>query len=614
MQRGLKKYFINSSAIGATAFLVILVLGLFIFPSPRGEIITVPACTQPENDCRRNGLPYQDLSLRIDDRLNDLLGRMNNAEKIGQMALVEKDSLHSPADIAKYGLGALMSGGGNKPADPSLAGWQNMIGAFQTEAARTRWAIPILYGVDANHGHGNLPGATLFPHQIGIAAANDPKLAREVARAAAEEIVASGVSWVYSPDLDIAQDMRWGRVYETFGSNPERVTRLGTAYLQGLRSINDIRPLAVTAKHFLGNGATLWGSSISRNFSIDQGNTILSEDALRTHLEPFRIAVQAGADTVMVGLNKWNGEKVVFNNHLINGTLKSELGFNGFVVSDWYGVYEKENNKYNALVKAVNAGVDMVMLPYDYEMFSRDMQKAIANGDISQERLDEAARRILKVKFVIGLFDKEPMGSDSLIIPNSGHREIARRAVRQSLVVLKDDGVLPLSKKTRRLYVAGSAADNIGRQSGGWSVEWQGFDGNGVSGTSILQGIEAALSPSTHIEYDEHGMFPESAERADIGIAVVGERPYAEGWGDNPHPELSREDLEAIARLKKRCAQVVVIIISGRPLDIARPAQAWDAVIAAWLPGSEGAGVADVLFGDFPFSGSLPVVWNLDTH
>ena len=297
---------------------------------------------------------------------------------------------------------------------------------------------------------------------------------------------------------------------------------------------------------------------------------------------------------------------------MIQDVLKDELGFTGFVFSDWYGVYEGESNKSAALIRAINAGVDMVMIPYDYESFSRDMHRAVENGDISQARIDDAVKRILTAKFNAGLFDTEPTNGVTLdVVGSKEHKELARVAVQQSLVLLKNTDVLPLSKKVDSILVAGSSADTIGRQSGGWTVEWQGIDGNWIPGTTILEGIKNIVSPTTDIQYDIHGVFPKQTAKADVGIAIVGEAPYAEGWGDNAHPSLSTEDITTIARLKAQSNKLVVIIISGRPLDIAPYSDTWDAVVAAWLPGSEGMGIADVLFGDVPFTGRLPIEWTL---
>jgi len=578
------------------------------------DVKYVKVCDKNDSECHKTDLPYQNSALPINARVDDLINRMTTAEKIGQMALIEKNSINDLNDIAIYGLGALMSGSGVKPDNNTPEGWLQMVNNFQSYSQKTRLAIPLFYGVDANHGHSNIPGATIFPHFISLGASKDPDLVRNVANATAEEVAATGIYWIFSPDLDVALDTRWGRTYETFGSDPKMVGVLGQTYIDELQSFNQNGlTIAATAKHYIGNGSSEWGSSINKNFFIDQGDSNISEDELRrVHLGPFGQAVKAGVKSVMVGLNKWNGQKISENKYLLTDVLKEELGFQGFVVSDWYGIYEEAEDKYNALVKSINAGIDMIMLPFDYEFFSNSMHRALANGDISQARLDDAVRRILKVKFEIGLFDKVSTDSSNLkSIGSEEHRELARMAVRKSLVLLKNNNAVPISKNAPQILVAGSAANNLGKQSGGWTVEWQGIDGNWIPGTTILKGIQDMASSYTKVEYDLKGNFSDQKSKADVGIAVVGESPYAEGWGDNVNPKLSQEDIETIYNLKKISKKIIVIIISGRPLDIKEYKNDWDVIIAAWLPGSEGQGVADVLFGDFPFTGILPVSWNL---
>ncbi|MCX6790600.1 MAG: glycoside hydrolase family 3 protein [Candidatus Gribaldobacteria bacterium] len=598
--------------IGATSIFI-------FFKSPAVSRISVyeyvKVCDGNDDQCHPKNLPYQNPALSVETRVADLMSRMTMAEKIGQMALVEKNSISNLNDIARYGLGAVLSGGGGKPNNNTPEGWLSMVTSFQSYSQKTRLSIPLLYGVDANHGHSNVPGATIFPHFIGLGASHDPDLVREVAEATAREVVATGINWVFSPDLDIASDIRWGRTYETFGSDPKLVSTLGKAYIDGLQSFNkNGLSMVATAKHYLGNGSSQWGSSINKNFLIDQGNSNLSEAELRkVQLEPFRQAIKTGVKSIMVGLNKWKGEKIVFNKYLLTDILKGELGFKGLVVSDWYGIYEQEPDKYKALVGAINAGVDMVMLPYDYQFFSDNLQRALVSGENDQKRIDEAVQRILQVKFETGLFDKVALSPPNLKeVGSKINRELARRAVRESLVLLKNNRVVPLAKNISQILVAGSAANNLGEQSGGWTVEWQGIDGNWIPGTTILQGIQATVSPSTKVGYNLKGNFVDQPSLADIGIAVVGERPYAEGWGDNESPKLSAQDLEAISNLKKVSKKIIVIVVSGRPLKIGEYVKDWDTILAVWLPGSEGQGVADVLFGDYPFRGTLPVDWNLE--
>lgn len=546
--------------------------------------------------------PYEDPRLSIDERVADLMSRMTIQEKIGQMALVEKNSIKRSVDIHEYALGGILSGAGAKPENNTRRGWREMIGEFVAASRRSRLGIPILYGVDANHGHGNVPQATMFPHAIGLGATHNAELIERIGEVVAQESLALSTHWIFAPSLDLPRDIRWGRVYESFGSDASTVSVLSAAFIRGLQS----EMIAASAKHFLGSGSMVWGSSTNANYSIDQGLVLQNEKALsEEYLPPFKAAVDAGVLSVMVGLGSYGDSKLSANRYLITDILKNEFGFEGIVVSDWYGVYDIAEDKYEAAVAGINAGIDMVMLPYEYELFTRDVRRAVENGDISEERIDDAVERILRVKFALGLFDAEPAQTLALV-GSLEHRALAREAVSQSLVLLKDAEVLPL--KTETIRVAGSAADNVGIQSGAWTVEWQGIDGNWLEhGTSILQGIREAASSS--VEYAIDGRF--EGGRADVGIAVVGEKPYAEGWGDNPHPRLSTEDLAAIEQLRETVDTLIVIIISGRPLIITDQIEGWDTVIAAWLPGPEGAGIADVLFGTKPFTGTLPLPWPL---
>jgi beta-glucosidase len=439
-------------------------------------------------------------------------------------------------------------------------------------------------------------------------------LVRKIGAITADELVATGIQWNFAPGLDVAEDVRWGRVYETFGSSSTVVSDLGAAYIEGLQSGSGKAHVIATAKHYLGTGAMEWGSSTNSQFKIDQGATLVDEKTLRAkHLPPFIAAINAGVESVMVGHTSWQGTEIVGSRYLITDVLKHELAFKGFVVSDWAGIYEIPGGEYHAVVTSINAGVDMVMLPTDYKNFIENMQRAMAQGDVSQERLDDAVRRILTAKFKVGLFERVVGGAPSLTtVGSQEHREVAREAVRKSLVLLKNSHEsLPLSKNAAHIIVAGSAANNIGKQSGGWTVEWQGIDGNWIPGTTILDGIKNAVARNTRIDYSEPGEFSGEQKLADVGVAVVGESPYAEGFGDSDHPMLTKEDLETVARVRAASKKMVVVIVSGRPLDIRADADNWDAIVAAWLPGSEGEGVADMLFGDYPFMGTLPIEWSV---
>ncbi|HAO52594.1 TPA: beta-glucosidase [Candidatus Magasanikbacteria bacterium] len=568
------------------------------------------------NDCHQTNLPYQDSKLTIEERVADLMSRMTEAEKLGQMVLIEKNSINNINDISKYNLGALLSGGGAGPKTDTPLAWLQMINSFQDAAKDTCLGIPLLYGIDSVHGHGNVLGATIFPHAIGLGASQDPDLVKRVAKATADEMAATGIYWNFAPNLDVVQDIRWGKTYETFGSNTDTAAQLGVAYLEGTQdSSSGYFNVLANPKHFIGGGNMIYGTSRNKDFQIEEGNITIDEKTLRqVHLPPFQKAITAGARVIMVGTASWQDTKNSDNYHLLTEILKNEMKFSGFVVSDWYGVYLIENNKYNSLVRAVNAGIDMVMTPFDYKDFVSNMQKAVVNGDITKERIDDAVKRILTVKFETGLFDRPQASAEGLsVIGNEEHREIAREAVRKSQVLLKNkNSVLPLSKTLKKIIVAGSSSDNLGRQAGGWTTEWQGIDGNaGILGTTILEAIKNTISKDSEIDYNKEGNFATTNNLADVGIAIVGEKPYAEGWGDIANPDLSPEDLLVIEKVQAKSKKIIVIIVSGRPLDIKDYAKNWDGIIASWLPGSEGQGVADVLFGDFDFTGKLPVDWEL---
>ena len=558
---------------------------------------------------------YLDENQPIEMRVADLLSYMTLEEKIGQMALVEKNSIKEENDIASYHLGALLSGAGSKPIKNTPEGWKEMINGYQATAKQSRLGIPLLYGVDAIHGHAHVPTATVFPHAIGLGATNNPKLVKSVAQATAEELFATGVNWSFSPNLDQPRDIRWGRVYEAFSDDPNLVRALGVAYLEGLQinpAADDEIFILATPKHYLGLGGMGWNTSLNKNFKVDQGVTLEDEVLLRSHyLPPFAAAVDAGALSVMVGLNTWGDKRMVLQKELLTDILKEELGFKGFLVSDWYGIHEGRKNTFWASVQAINAGIDMAMLPFDYRAFVRHLKWANWLGLVSDERIDDAGGRILYAKFALGLFDDNRNIIPPTSIPNTDHKMLAREAVAQSLVLLKNESsLLPLSPDTPYILIAGSAAHNIGRQMGAWSVEWQGIDGNqSVVGTSVLEGIIDHVSSKTKVEYDLLGNFTLAGKKAPVGIAVVGEKPYAEGWGDAEYPTLSEEDLLAVKNLQAHAEKVVVVIISGRPLLIANEIDSFDVLVAAWLPGGEGVGVADGLFGNTPFTGALPIPW-----
>lgn len=541
---------------------------------------------------------------------------MTLAEKIGQMTQVEKNSI-TPPEVNAYFIGSVLSGGGGSPADNTAGGWRKMVGDFQQAALSTRLGIPILYGADAVHGHGNARGATLFPHNIGLGAAADTALVQRIGRATAAEMAATGVHWNFAPVVAVPQDIRWGRTYEGYGEDAALVARLGAAYLAGLQEGG----ILATPKHFLADGGTTWGTSttniMNHAYQLDQGDARLDETDLRAvHLPPYRAAIDAGARSIMISFSSWNGDKMHGHSYLLTEALKGELGFSGFLVSDWQAIDQLPGDYYSDVVASINAGLDMIMVPYDFKTFIATLTKAVEEGDVPMERIDDAVRRILTVKFEMGLFDAPLAERAEAAFGSVEHRQLAREAVRQSLVLLQNKGgALPLAKDASLIFVGGQHADDIGLQAGGWTIEWQGKAGDITPGTTILDGVEAAVGPQTEVHYNRFGKFDKALDAngqpamADVGIAVIGEQPYAEGVGDAEDLSLSENDLAVITRLRERSKKLVVVLISGRPLIITEQLPLADAWVAAWLPGSEGDGVTDVLFGDFPFTGKLPYTW-----
>ncbi|WP_420593602.1 glycoside hydrolase family 3 protein [Deinococcus sp.] len=557
--------------------------------------------------------PYLNAKLTPQARATDLLGRMTLAEKIGQMTQAERGAVKDPQDIAKYGLGSLLSGGGSAPTDNTPAGWAEMIDGFQKQALSTRLKIPLLYGVDALHGHNNAIGATLYPHNIGLGATRDAELVKAIGRATAQEVAATGANWTFSPCLCVARDVRWGRTYESFGERPELAT-LFSNEIDGYQGTpGGSGSILATAKHFVGDGGTDFGTSSTEKYLLDQGDTRLTEAALRRlHLPPFKAAIKRGVASVMVSFSSFNGVKLHGDKRLITDVLKGELGFQGFVISDWAGIDQISPDYAEGVRTAINAGIDMVMVPNEYRKFIDTLTAEVEAGRIPMSRIDDAVRRILTQKFRFGVFER-PLADPALAktFGSPEHKALARRAVRESLVLLKNQGVLPLSKTVPRLLVTGSNADDLGNQLGGWSVTWQGKSGATTTGTTIFDGIRAAVSAKSKVDYiDSRAETLDAAEvkSYDVGIVVVGETPYAEGQGDRESLGLAADDAAAV---KTVCGAIkcVVITVSGRPLILTGELPKIGALVAAWLPGSEGAGVADLLFGDAKFSGKLPFAW-----
>ncbi|KAH3763492.1 carbohydrate-binding protein [Pelomyxa schiedti] len=527
-------------------------------------------------------------SLRQDQqqRVRDIVDSMTLDEKIGQMTQGERLSL-TTADVTNLFIGSVLSGGGSVPGDNTLEDWQDMYDEYQKAALDTRLAIPIIYGQDAVHGVNNVYGATIFPHNVGLGAANDPDLVARIGQVVAEELCSCGSTWTFAPCIAVPQDDRWGRTYEGFGELPE-LQSLGTAYVNGLQGA----PYGAIgcSKHYLGDGGTKWGTG---------------------YIE----AVEAGVGTVMVSYSSWNGDKMSGHTYLITDVLKNELGFDGFVVSDWDAILELPGSFYDQVVASVNAGMDMFMMPYDWQDFIDNLKKAVNKGDVLVSRIDDAVTRILAVKTAFGLFD-HPFANRSIggTFGNSEHRNIAREAVQKSMVLLQNrNSLLPLTKNNITLFVAGVHADDIGLQCGGWTISWQGSAGPITTGTTILDGIRESVSGYGTVDYDANG---NNAANHDVAIVVVGEYPYAEGVGDASSLDLASDQQALINEVSSAVGadNTVVVIVSGRPLVLPSDTMPqWGALVAAFLPGTEAGGLADVLFGDAPFSGRLPLSWPRST-
>ena len=552
----------------------------------------------------------------IDGEVSKLVSSMTLEEKIGQMTQVDYRYLADKADIGKYFLGSILSGGGSTPPTNQPSSWVDLYNSFQREALKTRLKIPLIYGIDAVHGHNNVLGATMFPHNIGLGCANDKALVQEIAAATAAEVKATGLDWTFAPCVAVAQDERWGRTYESFSEDSEIVTELGVASTIGYqgRTLNKNSVLAC-AKHFVGDGNTVFGTGTNW-YKIDRGDVVLDEEELRSkYIKPFKESIKMGVGSIMVSYNSWKGKKLHGHKYLINDVLKKELKFDGIVVSDWAGINELDKDYKTCIIQSINAGIDMNMVPgslnpddNSYDDFIKLAIESVKEGSIPMERIDDAVSRILKIKKKLGLFDKPikaPKNTD--VVGSKKHRDLARKSVRKSLVLLKNKGdILPLNKDSGKITLVGEHADNIGYQSGGWTIHWQGGSGDITPGTTILDAFKSAVADSNSIHYSKYG---ENLLNPDMVVVVVGEKPYSEGVGDRESLHLSDEDIKLLKKVKNSNLPYVVVLISGRPMIINEALTESDAFVAAWLPGTEGKGISDVIFGDYNFTGRLSMTW-----
>ncbi|EOY33796.1 Glycosyl hydrolase family protein isoform 3 [Theobroma cacao] len=568
---------------------------------------------------------YKNPNAPIEDRVKDLLSRMTLQEKIGQMTQIER-RVADPSALKDFSIGSILSAGGSGPFENALSSdWADMVDRFQQAALESRLGIPLIYGIDAVHGNNSVYGATIFPHNVGLGATRDADLAQRIGTATALEVRASGIQYTFAPCVTVCRDPRWGRCYESYSEDTNSVRKM-TSIVTGLQGQPPVghpkgypfvagrNNVIACAKHFVGDGGTEKG--------INEGNTILSYDDLeRIHMAPYLDCISQGVSTIMASFSSWNGRKLHADHFLLTEILKDKLGFKGFVISDWEALDQLcepqgSNNRY-CISSAVNAGIDMVvMVPFKYKQFVEDLAFLVESGEVQMSRIDDAVERILRVKFVSGLFE-HPFSDRSLldIVGCKLHRELAREAVRKSLVLLKngknpENPFLPLDKNAKRILVAGTHADDLGYQCGGWTGTWHGCSGRITIGTTILDAIREAVGDKTEVIYDQYPS-PDSlaGKNFSFAIVVVGEPPYAETLGDNAELVIPFNGSDIISSVADKIP-TLAILISGRPLVL----EPWllekvDALVAAWFPGSEGGGVTDVVFGDFEFEGRLPMTW-----
>lgn len=565
-------------------------------------VVSLVACSQSPSESQSAS------SVDIDA----LIARMTLEQKVAQMMQGEIKWV-TPDDVRRYGIGSILNGGGSFPylnKHASIEDWQKLAADFREASLDTSQGtagIPVIWGTDAVHGHNNVIGATLFPHNVGLGAARDADLLYRIGRATALEVSATAIDWIFAPTVAVSQDVRWGRAYESYSSRPEIVGDYAAAMIKGIQSTG----LGATAKHFIGDGATIKGD--------DQGDVVLPlEELVRVHGAGYVSAIDAGVQGVMASFNSWHGDKLHGHKQLLTDVLRGDMGFKGMVVGDWNGHGQVAGCTNQSCAQAINAGVDLIMVPEDWKALLFKTVEQVQQGVISEARIDEAVKRILTMKKELGLFEQAIERPAINVVGSAEHRAIAREAVRKSLVMLKNQGALPLAAKGNYL-VMGEAADNIGQQSGGWTITWQGTGNNNADfpgGTSIYDGIASAVTAaggSVSLQ-----QWDASQGQPDAVVWVFGERPYAEGIGDLEHLDFVHPDPSELARAKafaEAGVPVVSVFISGRPMWVNEELNLSNAFVAAWLPGSEGAGVADVLVSNasgepnYDFTGRLSFDW-----
>ena len=557
--------------------------------------------------------------------IDAIIARLTLEQKVGQVIQGDISAI-TPADLARYPLGSILAGGNSGPYGDERADavkWRRMVDEFRAASLKAGGGIPILFGVDAVHGHSNLPGATIFPHNIGLGAAHDPALIERIGAATAAEIAGSGIEWTFAPTLAVPQDLRWGRSYEGYSSDPTLIAAYARAMIAGLQGpLASDRPLgpvhvAGTAKHFLADGGTFDGR--------DQGDARISQNELiARHAQGYPAAVDAGALTVMVSFSSWNGVKHHGNASLITGVLKDRMGFQGLVVGDWNGHGQVPGCSATDCAASLNAGVDLFMAPDSWKGLFDNTVREVRDGTVPMARLDDAVRRVLRVKFKLGLMGPNPVvRGDTAQVGAADHLALAREAVAKSLVLIKNEGGLLPLRPGAKVLIAGPGADNMAMQAGGWTITWQGSDTTAAdfpNGQTIGRAIAAQVGAAGgSAQLSEHGSF---TQRPDVAVVVLGENPYAEFQGDVPDLayRATAEETALISRLKAQGIKIVTVFLSGRPLFASPLINQSDALVAAWLPGTQGNGVADVLVAQASgkplrdFTGRLPFAWPADAR
>lgn len=541
------------------------------------------------------------LSIKFIEDIDGAIALMTIEEKAGQLIQAERGGIEL-SEITQYNIGSILSGGGSVPSSNTPEGWVSLTNDMQEASRNSSTGIPIVYGIDAVHGNGNVVDVTIFPHNIGLGAANDSALMEAIGRATAKEIAATGVHWNFGPAVSCVQDIRWGRSYESYSEDINLVSSLAVPYIIGLQA----EGVLATTKHFIGDGYTTFGTGEGDNL-IDRGDvTVGMADMLEINLSAYEAAIAAGTKAIMASYNSVNGQKVHGDDYLLTEVLRDQLGFEGLLVSDWEGIHTIAPTLVEQVAMSINAGVDLLMQPYNWKEVHEAIVVNVMNGLISEERLSEAVKRNLVFKYEAGLFVEGYM-NEAGDVGTADHKAIAREAVAKSMVLLENNGVLPLKKDTK-VYLIGPASDNVGVQSGGWTRQWQGEMTSDLNnGISLKDAFQTVLSANG-------GSLVDTAEQADVVVVAIGEIPYAEMMGDTEDLSLDgplslRDNIRTMQEAADTGKPVVTVIIAGRPLLLDNYVDEWDALMMAWLPGTEGNGMTDVLFGDVSLTGKLPVTW-----